>query len=224
MKKFQILGLTLFAVFALSAVVASSAFAVSEFLVGGVAAKAGETGESTGMLALTDLTSLGEATVTCTGILDGVFDSANDFLVTEVLNLAKELIGPALGTGSLALECEGSGLCEKAGAKVWPVHLPWLAEVVLDAGTTFLLHLTEAGSGFPGYEVVCKTLLGETTDECVGLVSALLENTATELLALFSLVEQEKEKEEATCTFTKEATGHLQGEGLLKAKAATAAS
>jgi len=118
-------------------------------------------------------------------------------------------------------------VCEKVGVKIWPVHLPWLADVALGEGVVFLLRITEAETGMPSYEVVCKTLLGELTDECIGLVSGLLENmaTSTELLAIFSLTEIEKEREELTCIFTKEKTAHLQGEvSLTVAGKATAAS
>jgi hypothetical protein len=216
MRKIHILGLALFAVLAFSAVATSAAFAVSEFLVGGAPAIAEQPGESSGTLKLTDLTSFGEATVECTGILVGEFMGANDFLVLMVLNLNKELIE----LGLLALECEGSGLCEKAGALVWPEKLPWLAEVVLDAGTTFLIHLTEGEEGgMPAYASSCKTFLGQTEDECEGLVSGKLENMAEGLLAIFSLAEVEAEGEQSLCKFTNGKTGHLAGEGLLTSSA-----
>jgi hypothetical protein len=218
MKKIQILMLAAFAVFAISAVASGTAFAESELLLNGEPVKVGDEilGESAALV-LTDLTSLGSATVSCSGFLHGTISSVvpNDLLITEVLDLENKLVSSTPLTG-LALSCAGSGLCVGL-AEVWPENLPWLAEIIL-SGTTFLFHLTEDGFGFPAYDVLCTNSFGLMSDDlCEGLASGVLENMAGEndVLGIFSLAEQEAEKELATCETGGAEKGHISGEFLL---------
>jgi hypothetical protein len=221
MKKLQVLGLALFAVIAFGAVSVSVASAASVWLVDGAAPVAGTAMSTEGELALTDLTSLGEVTVDCSGILVGEFKSNTDILITAVLNLAGEAISsePLVG---LALSCTGLGLLTGT-CSVWPEHLPWLAELELMVAPEpeWLIDLTEdteTATGLPAYHITCKTVIGTTAEDlCEGLVSGPLENMAAEsdVLESFILSEQEADGELAPCTFTGSNTGHIEGLGSL---------
>ncbi len=218
MKKLQILGIALVAVFAFGALVAGSASAtvttlLAEWLVNGVAIPEGTNlaSESTGELELTDLkTLLGESTVKCSGILIGTvgFDGADT--VTEVLNLAKELIGAPL-TGT-ALSCTEVKVCEEA--LVWPVNLPWstLLELVEEEGSVFfgVLLYAHAGGGNPGWEVECMKTITKPVDECTGEGIIELGLEGTTLTASFNEPFRELVGVPlATCTQSKEASGHV---------------
>jgi hypothetical protein len=199
MRKIQILGLTLFAVFAFSAIAASVAFAESEFLVGGVAAKVGEPVHSEGELELiaTKQTIFNiTARVLCSGLIEGTFEGANDALLTKAFDLAgKELTELA---GGVAVECVNLENCPTP--LVFPDNLPWLAEIVLDSATELLLHLTEDGKGFPGWDVECMG--NGFSNLCSGLVSGLTENLPGEkdFDVIFTRAEQEAANEGGTCT------------------------
>jgi hypothetical protein len=57
------------------------------------------------------------------------------------------------------------GCKEKGVEKVKGVHLPWmLASSEGETGAVVLLN--NGGSGEPGWEIVCSTLIGKTTDVC----------------------------------------------------------
>jgi hypothetical protein len=207
----------LFALLAFTAVSVSSASA-SELLVGGLTvaeAKAVETEVLiTGELSLTDLTSLGNGTVLCSGFLHGLILSATDIDIESILNLENVAISntPLSGT---ALDCTGDELCTGL-AEVWPDGIPWLVTIEL-SGTVFLFNLAENGGGEVGYHILCLNILGGTTEDlCTRpLVTGVLENTTEGLVAIFSLEEQELDKEEALCTLTKEETGHVNGSGVV---------
>jgi hypothetical protein len=225
-KKGSIFGVMLFALLAFTAVSVSSASA-SELLVGGLTVEEAKAKETeiliTGELSLTDLTSLGNGTVACSGILHGLILEATDIDIESLLNLENVAISstPLSGTG---LDCTGSELCTGL-AEVWPDGLPWLVTVEL-SGTTFLYNLGEDGNGKIGYHITCKNILGGTTEDlCVrSLVTGVLENMTEGLLAIFSLEEQETNKEEAECTLTKEETGHVNGSGLVTSDTGSALS
>lgn len=216
------LGIMLFAALAFCAVSAASAFAAeAEWLINGKTVAEEKAGGLeallTGELSLTDLTSLGNGTVDCSGTLKGVIVNSKDILVEEVLSLAGTAV-PKTALEGTGLDCEGLELCTGL-AEAWADDLPWLVEPEEEANGTFLFNLTEhEGHGPPGYHFVCKNSLGGTTEDlCTRpLITGVLENMATEgLLAIFSLEEQEKEKEETTCTLTKEETGHVNGSSTI---------
>jgi hypothetical protein len=133
MKKIQILGLALVAVFAFSAIAASLASAettlLAEWLINGAAVTTTTATEGTGELILED-TKAGLG-VTCSGILDGTIGPNGVDETTKVLTLA----GVEVSLTSL-LECKSHKFCE-AGTdiKASPEKLPFKS----------LLELTEAG-------------------------------------------------------------------------------
>ena len=218
MKKLQILSIALVAMFAFGVLVAGSASAavttlLAEWLVNGVAIPEGTNlaSETTGELELTDLkTLLGESTVKCSGILVGTvgFDGADT--ITEVLNLAKELIG-SLSSGT-ALVCTEVKVCEEP--LVWPVNLPWntLLELVEQGGEVFFadLILPHAGGGNPGWEVECMKTITKPVDECTGERITRLGLEGTTLTGSFEEAFRElAEMPLGTCTQSKEATAHV---------------
>jgi hypothetical protein len=218
MKKLQILSIALVAVFAFGVLVAGSAsaaptFLLAEWLVNGVAIPEGTNlaSETTGELELTDLkTLLGASTVKCSGILVGTvgFDGADT--VTEVLSSAKGAIGAPL-TGT-ALECTEVKVCEEA--LVWPINLPWntLLELMEQSGEVFFADLILPGASGknPGWEVECMKTLTKPVDECTGEGITKLGLTGTTLTGSFEEAFRElAELPLATCTQSKEATGHV---------------
>jgi hypothetical protein len=108
---------------------------------------------------------------------------------------------------------------------MWPDGLPWLITIEL-SGTVFLFRVTEDGGGAHGYHLTCKNILGGTTEDlCTrSSKSGVLENMTEGLLAIFSLTEQESDKEEGLCTLTDEETAHSNGSGLVTSDTGSALS
>jgi hypothetical protein len=200
MKKFQIMGVALVAVFAFCAFAAASAFAVNpEWLIGGVAVLAATSVQTLGKIRLADTKApiIGEAAVECEGILDGNVNSEGKDEITEVLaangvtsiqsiTLTKELVTGTLGTGLL---CTGTAGCEGTDAEVWPDNLPWNTQLELLNGQV-VDHIFGNGTDEPGWHIGDCLVFGvETSDLCEGLTYALIENMLTgsenDLLANF---------------------------------------
>jgi len=217
MKKFQLLGVALVAVFAFGVVLAAQAsaaptFLLAEWLANGTALAEGAQlqTETVGTILLEDTkTLLGASSVICSGILLGTVGFDGLGVISEVLNLAKEAIGPPL-TGT-AISCEEENVCEEG--LVWPVHLPWstLVELMEDTEGPFMVVLIEEGetkAGTPGWEVECMKTITKPADECTGngIIKLTLESTL--LLGTFEDAFAElAEVPLATCTQSKEPTG-----------------
>jgi hypothetical protein len=214
MRKFRLLGFTLFAVFALGAVVVSSAFAAAEWLVGGAAVTAELLIETSGELTLIHLAGgflEPEATIKCSGIFDGAVLPAGLDVISELLTL-----GGVVVTEANPLSCTKVKTCEN-GSTVFAQELPWATQLTLMAvgGGSIYLDLFSAGpSGkLPGYLIVCL-FLGEQIVLCEGETSATITLDATALLGVFNAKELETEKLEGSCGGT--ANVALQeGEGTL---------
>jgi hypothetical protein len=169
MKKIQILGLALVAVFAFSAVAATAAFAAHEFLLKGLEIKESqlkianvlsETGPE--LLLLEDMKGgiFGEGVdLLCSGFNLGEFLEKNDFEVVSIWPLTGS---SDPGTGAVKVKCETmSGICGEPEAVA--VHLPWLVEVILNAEELFRGLLLGTGAGNPGWNVICNKAV---EDEC----------------------------------------------------------
>jgi hypothetical protein len=238
MKKIHVVGLTLFVVFALSALTASSALAVSQWLVEGKTLAAPIAAEAEGLLEIIKYESnnLVELTaLACEGILDGTIGPGAKDMINDVLNLSMETIGELESPNELALSCvvtfdAGAVTDCKAGsvALVWLDNLNltekwgWEGEVVL-SGATFLGVLgksTRAGK-FPGYEVECESLFlgvrGTELCENEGPVSATLTNDLAtpipSVLGTFTPPTEMGGKEYVNCTMTGAESGSLEGFG-----------
>ena len=94
MRKFNVIGLALFAAFAFSAFAASSAFAeVHLWLISGADVLTLTLVQIEGELLLSDTkTAFGEVDVLCSGILDGTVGPEGEDEITEVLTLGGVLV------------------------------------------------------------------------------------------------------------------------------------
>jgi hypothetical protein len=195
MKKFQIMGVALVAVFAFCAFAAASAFAVNpEWLIGGVAVLAATSVQTTGHIFLSDTKApiIGTATVECAWTFDGTFNTAGKDEITEVLTANGTLIKPVTLTSALVAEtgllCTAILGCEGTDAEVWPDNLPWNTQLELLNGQV-VDHIFGNGTDEPGWHVFCLVFGIGTSDLCEGLNYTLIENMLTgsenDLLANF---------------------------------------
>lgn len=173
MKKIQILGTALFALFAFSAVLAATASAevtlLAEWLNGTAAITTLTSTEGNGTLLLEDTSNKGA--VECTGTLDGSVGANGEDETTEVLQagVAKTLAAPLTNCTAAT----GSACAKEADIEVGPEELPWHT----------LLYLTEAGAlrdevQSAGYSVKCLVIGILITDECKGKSSFEIKNVA----------------------------------------------
>jgi hypothetical protein len=211
MKKIQILGLALVALFAFSAASATSALAVSKFLWNNAEITAllfVKIAPTEALLLLEDMNATGKPDVLCNGIIDGKIEAGG------VSGFIEEILTSGGLNESNTVSCvSDNGTCEGA-VLVTATNLPWHVEVELVAGR-FLLHfLTEAGKE-PGYLTDCLTFGGLilVEDRCEGLTNALLANEAGGLLAEFS--ENEEITPATKCTVGGEKQGLLLGDGFI---------
>jgi hypothetical protein len=178
MKRFRLLGVALAAVFAVGVVLASSAsatvtFLLAEWLANGVAVTAELNTITEGTILLEDEQTLaGKSAVICSGVLRGRVGEDGLDVVSEVLNLANELVSSTPLVG-LPLECEKETFCE--GALVWPENLPWetlleLMEVTPpEPPEIFLVDLLFEGTGGkPAWDIECTTSPLKPSDLCEG--------------------------------------------------------
>jgi hypothetical protein len=223
MKTFHLLGLAVFAILALSAVVASTAsaeFLLAEWLWEGNHITSALLVESSGELLLED--SGTGIDILCSGILDGFVEPESLDLITELLDLTGLIAISLTALVEPGLACEShSSLCVEP--LVWAVNLPWETELELEEpGGNYLVLIL----GNPGWYVVCMLTFGTPTDECTasegafevdnnvgGTPNALFSEAITELAGL----------KLATCLMvgpfgeleTLVETGIVEGEGLI---------
>jgi len=197
MRKIHTIGLALVAVFAFCAIAASSAFALSEWLVDGasVSSTAKVHVETTGSVVLADLSA--GVTVECTGSGLG--------MVWEGQGTIEE----AKATSCTTL----AGSCGSPNAAA--VHLPWNVEILLlePADEHYLLMLKTSGAGEPGWEVTCFSIFkdGCTTEAGEPLTENMPLETVPDVLAIFD------QGSLANCTLGGNGQGEVAGELLLTA-------
>jgi hypothetical protein len=238
MRKIRIIGLSLFALFALGAFTASSAFAETEVLVKG-AAVAGKAFETEGLLELIKLTEVGSRNVLervdCSGIFDGTFETATLGWIEDLLNLAGTVtVGEEL-TGE-PLNCEvvndSGGLTDCTAntlANLWVDGLNltagdlWHVELVLMAAGAeewllIILKETNLVGQFAGYEIECTSLLGVNGSElCNESEPTFIGKNEATVPPSFSgeikFTAGTAAAELANCTGTGNGTGALEGIG-----------
>jgi len=225
MRRLQLIGAALIAMFAIGVLTAASAFAAPEFLlaewlVGGNKVETELNIETTGELLLEDNKAplVGKAAVVCSGILDGwVGPNSLDF-VSEVLSLSAGAIGSL--TSGTRITCLSETSCSGT-ILVNPLGLPWESEVELmvDSGETFFADLfAKAGGGTFGWEVECTIDGLKVVDECTaehGVAKLLL--SGAELLGEFSAAFTELAGLKfANCTQGGENSGVVEGGGVIK--------
>jgi hypothetical protein len=181
MKKLNILGIVLVAIFAMSMVVVATATAVefllALWLVGGVNVAANLAVDSEGELELEDTkTPLGKVKVLCSGILDGTVGPESKDEITKLLTLGTlhtEIPTTVLTEPGLACTDQSGGLCGEP--LVWAELLPWDTEVelMIDSPETFFVDLILNG----GYYLICMS--SGIEDLCTALeVAVKLTNEA----------------------------------------------
>jgi hypothetical protein len=224
MRRLQLIGAALIAMFAIGVLTAASAFAAPEFLlaewlVGGTAVASELTTTTTGELLLEDDKAplVGKAAVLCSGILDGwVGPNSLDF-VSEVLSLSGTVVGSL--TSGTRLTCTNETNCSGT-ILVNALGLTWESEVelMIDGTETFFADLfAKTGGGTIGWEVECTIDGLKVVDECTSEhgVAKLLLNGA-ELLGEFSTAFTELAGLKlANCTEGGENSGVVEGSGVI---------
>jgi hypothetical protein len=196
MRKIQLLGLAVLAVFAFSAVAAaSSAFALeSVWLVKGATALTKLLTDGEGELQLTDLKTpiFGEASILCSGLNEGWIGGDASGANPKWDEITR-ITGLNAATEPLWVKCTFvvRGGCETSTPpEAMAVNLPWLTELLLTLEGTeevYLDHLIAAVPG-AGWVSRCLVLGANTEDECTSeTTSANIDNTAeSDVKALFS--------------------------------------
>jgi len=191
MKRFQLIGAALVAVFALGALTAASAsatFLLAEWLLNGVAITSENLVEVEGELLLEDSKNvpvIGKSMVLCSAILVGAVQPNSLGIISEVLSLehtAPPILCP------VQEGCEAS----TSTADMSPVGLPWEneAELFEQTGVTAFAYLTiKRGGGTFGWRVENCLVLGlPQKDECtISELVTELSLEGTTLLANISL-------------------------------------
>jgi hypothetical protein len=99
--------------------------------------------------------------------------------VVECATEGEEAVGPRTrGEVKAPLSLTSCKFVEKGSCEslvsTTPKGLPWRTSLATNEGATREL-ITEDGGGLPGFEVTCKTILGNVTDTCTGNTSALVK-------------------------------------------------
>jgi len=212
MKKINILGIALLALFAFGAM-ATGASAETVWLVSGALTAVKEPVViEEGVLKVDVLNSLLGLIVEfeCSGEFDGTVGPDAQDEITKILDLNLKDIGAlgALGTG---LDCSVIGsplICTNAAklVELWPDNLPWPSLVVLVGEETD--DKDGEANKEPGFDLECENSNGTFTEAlCEGALLADLLNLTNDVQAVF--LEQDQ-----SCTEAGE-TAHITGEGLI---------
>lgn len=226
MRKIQLVGVVLLALFALGALTATSAMAstlLAEWLLNGTAITTEVLIEGSGELLLEDTKAIlgSAAAVLCSGIGVGWVGPNSLDWVSEVLNLNGEAISTTPLSG-LSLECTPQTGCEtNTSVLVWPIGLPYTSEVELveQTGGPFFADIGRASTGGnAGWELTdCLVLGSPHEDECTtpeGAAELRLEGTTLLAIASAAFLELIGGRL-ALCTASGEETGLDSGEGSL---------
>ncbi len=194
MRKLQVLGVALIAVFAFGVIAVESASAAPTFLLALWLVNKEELlaellVEVDGELELEDIKVplVGNAGVLCSGILDGWVGPNSLDYISEVLTLG----GGAVNTKALTapgLKCTNLLNCAEPST-VWAINLGWETEVELmeDEGSIFFANLltTTNGTKNVGWEVECSGLT-DTCEAPEGVAQITLNAGGTAVLGTFS--------------------------------------
>jgi len=220
MRKFYAIGAALLAVFAVGVLTAASAsaavsFLLAEWLAGGSPVTTTLASDTEGELLLEE-TILGvKIDALCSGIFDGTVGNDGEDMITELLNLPKELVD-ATELVEPGLACTNTTNCPEPLA--WADNLPWntLLELMVDGTEEFFVDLLlSGGKGNPGYHVVCMGTSG-LEDLCSAETNiSKYTNTAEGLNGEFSVVFDElAEVKLPNCTLAGMEKGVVEGLGI----------
>jgi hypothetical protein len=222
--KLQVSLVTLLAVLASSAALAASASAVEsltgeDWLFNGEEVKSTLNVEIETELLLEDTKASGvKAAVRCSLIQVGSVGTNGEGEIKEILNLSKEAISltPLSGT---SLSCTNVENC--SSAKVWAVDLPSPVDLgagVISGKELLMLSTVPGASGNPGWYVECTILGIKVSDECTDedFVAGVANVTGGVEESFSPAQEEELLVPLATCSLSKEATGVIEGKGVIK--------
>jgi hypothetical protein len=220
MLRIQLLGLALVAAFALSAVVASSAFAAHEWLIGGNPILTPVKVHSLGLLLLADTKATGgEVKIHCHGYDTGTVGPGPHDLIEKITTT---LLG---SNERIHCQFDKKGACRENLAEdlllALPLHLPWLTLIKLINGNVRDLIEKDGSGGNPGWKVVCINILGGVSvDECTNEVNSVgLANVAAGVEAKF-----DGETLKANCSIGGANSGAVEGFDLIESPAGGAAN
>jgi hypothetical protein len=177
MKKIQILGLALVAVFAFGVIIAASAsaeeFLLAQWLVAGALVTSALPSLSEGEILLHN-TKTG-LHIVCSFHAEGTIGPNSLDTITEVLSLTGVKTGTPLANETEALLCKSVAGCENSATdiEVWPVGLPWQTEVELAEPSGKFFDLIFKAK----YELLCLVLGIASSEECTAA-----EGTAAEVV------------------------------------------
>ena len=221
MRKIQLLGVAMLALFAfggLSAVSASAAYLLAEWLVNGAAVTTELLVEISGELLMEDTKGAlgGPAMVLCSWVLDGWMGPNSLGWISEVLTLGGVAVSNTVLTGQ-ALECTGQTACEtNTTVLVWPIGFPTETEVELleQTGGPFFSVLFLKKFGY--YISSCLVLGVSAEDECTATEASAAELTLSGLTLVESFSTGIKELngfKGTTCKNGGVETGLVEGSG-----------
>jgi hypothetical protein len=217
------------------AVTVTSSFAAGEWLENGKAIAAAAATRTTGELNLISLKSAGGTALVefkCSGEFDGTVGPGGADSVTDLRTLMEEVIGGLGDTNEKRLNCTVTATAKELGdciatgelAEVLPTNLnlelgsTWatLVELMAANGVNYYLDLFPATSG---YEIKCKTSIGELENRCEGATSAFLINNAGAKGVTVKFGREvnggvAEESEPTNCNLVGAGTGTLSGEIL----------
>jgi hypothetical protein len=185
MKRFQLLGVALVAVFAVAAMTVASAsaapvFLLAEWLVNGAAITTAHNTDAEGSEILIEETILGiKIDVLCSGFFDEQVLANGAITIQELLSLSGMLV-----TLVSQLMCTNTANCPEP--LVAAIDLPYKGtlELMEEEGVSSFVTLLEGTGGAPGYEVECMG--SGTSDTCTGNVAIEIKNEGTNVDGLFN--------------------------------------
>jgi hypothetical protein len=198
MRKLQILGLALAAMFALSVVVAASAGA-TEYLVSGEKIAVGTNVtvdlESEGGLLLEDMNASGTPDILC-----------------EIEKSGGTITSGGLGQVTSG-ECKNpvvdSGTC--GSPKVAPLNLPWTTELLEPEPGVFETDITKGTGGAPGWLAECTVLFVKVDDSCTTELGKTLSTNLEDGLVHQEFMEETPSATWANCSVGGEKQGLVVG-------------
>jgi len=208
MLRIRIIGLAIMAVFAMSAVAASSASA-HEWLISGKPIAKATTIMSHGTLELED--SVAGTAVSCTGFDTGTVGPGAADLISKISSTV-------LGASNV-ITCSfvKQGLCESTAPTALAEHLPWKTEIYTSAtGTRDMI--TADGAGEPGWTVTCHVGGAATPDTCTAALGSTGLANVTGGGGVNATFEEHSQK--ANCTIGGTEAGVVRGTDLLLSPAA----
>lgn len=208
MRKHQIVGSMVVAML-MSCVIAVASASAAEWLLNGAKISSATSVTSEGALTVEDSKATGGAVkIECSGKFIGTVGPGATDKITEVLSLT--------GTSTISCTLITRGACEGTTAEAKAIHLPWATELLLATETEFRDDLSSGGSGEVGVTVVCKTLIGNVTDECTGKTSSEELNVTGGVEDIF-----EAKSETLNCSLGGAGAGVLRGKSTKKAASGT---